>query len=625
MVSRLALRAMAMPFFAVAALSCKTNAPSSNVAEFEKPEYAGLDVCRLVKDEATQHVTERGQSFAEAYAEVFNREAGIFALLVPKARICGSRRATLAKAGSMPPPGSVVDPMGPDDTASVDAGAKFPAEDDPECDSLTAPGRADDLEAKFNQLKNCDPSTMAGSGAAAGLGLADDQAPATPVASSEICAAMGIDNLFCRGAVASGVALSTAQLDKLCGAAGAFLKAQALGKYDTAGMRDCGADIVQEICSRNVWAAAGAVKAVDDASKKLNEKIQNSVRAATKSQGYAFASAIVKCGAAIGKDQIKTALAETTAAEVKSLFTQNIGKAETWLRDQKRVAIISAACAVGAGIAGATMGRYQAKDMTAECADFWKADKQRAQACVSTVKEIGCDAVVGKIDLATSLEIGDDAQAAKLFADLTSGVLEGACMAGGGKVGSAACSLIARSSGYIADAFRGKSNPWADCLGTPALGACVADKWHYWSTGVMVDDYKVGVAEPVKKPDEKFYNNVCWCWRKCMSDDWGTDREVHKDLYWETATKSDAGVRFCAGKERRLTYPSGLTWENGRRNVYIQYSDCCVSPARGDAENLWDDKGFMEIFAEGKWGWYKFPRTLQGGAMGCGGQTDQGI
>ena len=87
-------------------------------------------------------------------------------------------------------------------------------------------------------------------------------------------------------------------------------------------------------------------------------------------------------------------------------------------------------------------------------------------------------------------------------------------LVGGGQVGSAACSVIAKASGYIFDGFRGKSNPWADCLGTPAMGACVADKWHYWTTGVMVDDYKVGIADSKKQPDQKYYNDVCWCWRK---------------------------------------------------------------------------------------------------------------
>ena len=33
------------------------------------------------------------------------------------------------------------------------------------------------------------------------------------------------------------------------------------------------------------------------------------------------------------------------------------------------------------------MGKYKAEDVNAECADFWKINKQRAQACVATGKD----------------------------------------------------------------------------------------------------------------------------------------------------------------------------------------------------------------------------------------------
>lgn len=638
---------------------CKTR-ESSDLNEFEKAGYAGKDICVLIKDEASRHVKERGQTFEDAYREVFNREAGIFTLLVPKARICAGNRAPVEdKPGSTPPPGATASTgaEGATNAQEIDAAAQYPAAQDPECEGLADGSRLADFEAKELQLKSCDPATTkitdpnaAAKGTETMTATSTAKDPVTgeptngvePTADerklqqdqsalsltgeveikSEFCNLFGLDSGECNALVQTGIAGSRAGLDKLCRGVGKLLKDQKPGRYDSQAAIECGAEVVTDICARHVTIAKEAADAANDGSRRLNAKVQDIFDASVKAMSRSFTSSIVKCVAAYGKEKAKDVVQNAVEDQAKSWLSKKIGKAEEMLKNDKRRALAGAACAVAGGIADATMGKYESKDVSAECKDVWKWDKARFQACTQSVRDIGCDAIVtGKIDLAESFHVDDKDQAGRLFAELTSGVLEGTC-AGAGRVGSASCAIIAKAGGYIFDAFKGKSNPWADCLGTPAMGTCVGEYWHYWSTGIKTDDYKVGVADSKKAGDEKFYNDVCWCWRKCMSDDWGTDREVHKALYWEMATKGDAGLRFCASKERELKWPVGLTWENGRRNVYIQYTSCGVSRARGPDTNLWDDKGYMEILADGKWGWYQFPRG--DGYMGCGGRADGG-
>ena len=267
------------------------------------------------------------------------------------------------------------------------------------------------------------------------------------------------------------------------------------------------------------------------------------------------------------------------------------------------------------------MTRSSQVAVTKGCGDILSFDKQRVAACLTTTKDFACDAFAGKVDLAKAIGATDKDSLAKVWADLGGKVLEQGCRAGG-KTASAACSVITQSTEHIVAALRGQSNPWADCVGTPAIGACVGQKWRELQTGVLDSDFAVGLQEPKKNPQTtKFENRVCWCWRRCMSDDFFADQEVFRGLWYQVAERGDAGMRFCAARNRSVVFPAmPMTVGGGRRKVFVKWDSCEITTARGTTPSLQTKDRKLEIFHEGRW------QTFQMSEPGsCGGRTDQGV
>jgi hypothetical protein len=234
-----------------------------------------------------------------------------------------------------------------------------------------------------------------------------------------------------------------------------------------------------------------------------------------------------------------------------------------------------------------------------------RVDRHQIAQCTRTAGD-ACEIASGRIDLSELAGI-ESRELDKMAAlSIIEGGLEAACQAGGTSA-KIACSTIAKSSAYIKDAFQGKSNPWADCLGTPKVGACVGQKWFEWSSGVKVADFKVGLdPEKIDESTGMRTKKMCWCWMKCFKDyTWPRSNVFYnKEFQFFPVSKGAAGIRWCESKES--THKAKGT-RDGVPIMY-QYTDCDVVDTRQSPEGPYTPPGgTLEVYWQNKWGKYRLP------------------
>ena len=566
---------------------------------YARPALAPLELdtpCAQLKNQARDEANHPELTRFQRFEIIFNRDKNINTALLAKARTCQS---------STNQPGS-------------------------ECEGLESPAMISHFEAVLSEMRQCDPKVdVVADQVARELGCsrlvmrpirslpAVNSSPDEPKAT--VCQIIGLDTKFCKDKVEAGIRYGAAELDRLCRVPAVILTATPSGDRNEDAFKSCNADIIQTVCGQFTASNIKIAEATSNGEISLAEATRDATINFANDHLDAFNTNAQKCIETYAKEEL-VALFQHAAQDLgKTAFGRGIQSAEAYLKQERVKAVIARACTYATDHVVNNLGAMEQSQVTQGCDSVFNFDKQRVSACLQTTKDFACDAMAGNIQLAATLGMQNDATLARTWVDLASGVLESGCRAGGTASG-AACTLINKSSAYISDSLRGRSNPWADCVGTPAMGVCLSQKWREYSTGVYDADYTVGREEPKKQADNRYVGRVCLCQRSCVADNWGSDQVLYTGNFYYVAESGDVGERLCASQNYRVVYPEGMTANGGSSNVYIRWDNCEIATASGKTPQLISPARTIDAFTGGAWG--RFQISAPGT---CGGSTDQGI
>jgi len=585
--------------------SCKSNS-SSALKEYEKDTYLGQDICDLMKEEALEKGKLNKSNVKDEYKDIYSREKRIFAILIPKAENC------VASTTTDPSLGLSDNDDSPDTNGSpAVSGANI------SCRSITAE-RLADYQTKSKQLARCTQ-------------LEDTDIPSELKSSDSIvCDTIDDSGLFdgkCDFSRDKLLKLGVKGIGKGCDLVGTFLKNRKLGKYDSAASNECSGVIVKEICAKYGVFGIEGLKIVDDNISTQEEKTVDLVKTVGSATVRSFVNSISKCMIAYGKESVKEQLKEgITEGITKSAFKASIDKMNSNLTEFKKSSagkrIAALACSVGTDVAANMIESQTPAEHSDGCADFitnW--DANRGAACLRTAKD-GCNIYAANIDLNDIAGFGDEQLVEKALLEITSSGISAACSAGG-PVSGIACGAISKSTGYIKDALlEGKSNPWADCLGTPAIGRCVGRQYFEWTTGIAKSELESPNSQFEKAAgDEKYETTFCACIESCYADK--TWPRSNKLFHSERSYSMISTSGLCAAREKTLDDSQfNITYDGSP--VFRQVTDCQLVKARSKYKHFADpdldsQKTLnIEVNRNGTW---KTEVYRGGDAVYCGGKT----
>jgi hypothetical protein len=560
-------------------LGCKTTSDQSELNKYEIAEYDGKNICELMSLEAFE-VTEDSILDVEAkFLSIRSREMDIYEDLIDTINDCKSS-------------GSTANADGPGGERT--------------CDSID-PKRLEIYQSKLALVQKCPTLDSAFTVEMA------KEIPFDPKDRQQKCDEIRgeLPEWFNEKCQVNEVQLGAKRTWGQAAACDMINGLLQVSGTDDATVASCTSDPVVDVCGR-----VGAIKrltdpkytekVVKDENKKLIAELELDLTKLSKDFNREAKQCLTAFALpAIKKHGLDDGVELVSSVAFKMAIDHFVKNAAAKRNFNLKRFIALKACEYGTNALAGKVANDSEKFQSDACSnEALRWDKHQTAACLRTASD-HCSAAAGVVDFSGLTQLEDDQVLARTAQAVAEGGISAACGLGG-TAGNWACGTIAKSAGYIRDAFKGKSNPWADCAGTTKVGRCVGQKLWELSSGIKATDLQVGVDQVKKTKAGKRTRLMCWCWQECYKDyRWPKSNQFfNREFRFSAASAGAPGVRMCDAMEKKHKYKGKFEGEN----VLYYINDCSVVHTRQVAEGAYlPPGGTVEIWWKGKWGTYRVP------------------